>query len=225
MRRPGHPFIDDHCAEIRRLMPNQAIRLVFDVGANVGSTVANYLRNFETARIIAFEPIGPTYARLVSRVGTSPRVCCMNFALGSRTGTCVVHHQRHAGLNSLHEPINIPDPACQTSETVTVMTLDQIVSLNQTEHIDVLKLDTEHFDLEVLHGAARTLAEDRITFVYSEVTFNHSDQRHTYFTALADFLERYRFTALGFSEHIYQSPPDTLDHCNALFAHRSLLAP
>lgn len=219
------PVIADHCAEILRLASGRAVRLVFDVGANIGSTVLNYLRCFESARVIAFEPVGSTYTRLISKVGASSRVCCMNLALGPEPGECLVHHQRYSALNSLHGPINVPEPACPKSELVQVTTLDEIVRLNQTEHIDLLKLDTEHFELEILRGAARTLAEERISFIYSEVTFNLGDERHTHYAELSDYLENYGFHAVGFSEHIFDGEPGRVDHCNALFAHRHLPAP
>ena len=216
------PVIADHCAEILRRLPGSEVRLIFDVGANVGLTVNNYLRRFTSARIIAFEPVGSTYSQLISRVGASTRVCCINLALGFTPGEHVIHHQKYSGLNSLHGPINVPEPACQTSELVDVTTLDEIVRLNHTGHIDLLKLDTEHFDLEVLHGATKTLTQERIAFIYAEVTFNCGDQRHTQFTELAHFLECYGFSALGFSEHIYDPKLERIDHCNALFAHHSI---
>lgn len=216
------PVIEDHCAEILRLASGRTVRLVFDVGANIGTTVVNYLRRFESARIIAFEPVGSTYTHLVSNVGASQRVCCMNLALGAEPGECLVHHQRYSTLNSLHGPINMPEPACPTSETVQLTTLDEIVRLNETEHIDLLKLDTEHFDLNVLRGATKTLVEERLSFIYTEVTFNAGDQRHTHYTELSSFLEKYSFAVMGFSEHIFDGEPGRVDHCNALFAHHSI---
>lgn len=213
------PATPDHCADIRSRATRHPVQLIIDVGANVGVTVRNYLRQFETARVIAFEPIQTTFATLQANLRGACRVCCVNLALGCLPATVRVHHQHHPAMNSLHPPINVPPPDRQTSELVNVITLDQFVRDNQIEHIDVLKLDTEHFDLEVVQGGQRTLAERRVSFIYSEVSFEPKDQQHTNYAHLAGHLAAHGFELIGFYEHVFRPNSDVVDHCNALFMH------
>src|SRR5262249_33156474 len=43
-------------ADYRRKFPNKRIRLIFDVGANVGQSVVEFKRDFPSAVILSFEP-------------------------------------------------------------------------------------------------------------------------------------------------------------------------
>ncbi len=208
----------DHCTEIRRRSGDCQIELIVDVGANVGETICRYLTNFEHAQIIAFEPVQKTFAALQSKVGSNPRVCCMNLALGAIPGAALVHHQPYSGLNSLSPAINTEHPDCGRSEMVTVTTLDRIVQDNDIKHIDLLKIDTEHFELEVIRGAHQALLERRISFIYAEVSFNPEDKRHTLFSELDECLGRYHFQQVGFFEHMFCPASSRVEFCNALFA-------
>lgn len=51
---------ENYCADIQRLMYAKPMRVVFDVGANVGQSTKRFLDWFPDARIFAFEPVTPT---------------------------------------------------------------------------------------------------------------------------------------------------------------------
>ena len=56
-------------------------------------------------------------------------------------------------------------------EGITVTTFDQFTSLRAINHVDLLKIDTEGYDINVLRGASEMLRKGAITFVYVE--FHH----------------------------------------------------
>ncbi len=207
-----------HCAEIRRRVGDRPVKLVVDVGASIGGTVRRYLSEFEHAQIIAFEPVQGTFTELASNVGGCNRVCQMNLALGASQGVVELYHQPDHAMNSISPTINTEHPDCGGSEMVTVTTLDRIVKDNNIQHIDVLKLDTEHFELEIIQGADQTLGERRVSFIYAEVTFDREDQQHTLFSELKQCLDQYDFQHLGFFEHFRTASERGLVFCNALFA-------
>jgi hypothetical protein len=53
---------------------------------------------------------------------------------------------------------------------VECTTVDAFCSAHAINHIDILKIDTEGFELQVLTGAASMLAKKAINFVYFEFT-------------------------------------------------------
>lgn len=212
----------DHCEDILRLAEGRPIRTIVDVGANVGETVNRYVQTFSEALVYACEPVWQTFLTLARNSGSHRRVHCLNTALGSAPGTATLHHQRFSGQNSLHAPINKPDPACPTSEEVTITTLDQIAVDLQLRHIDLLKVDTEHFEVEVLRGARRCLRENRISFIYCEVTFLSAARQNTPFSELESFLVPAGFRLVGFYEHFYHPQSGVCEFCNALFVHESV---
>jgi hypothetical protein len=55
---------------------------------------------------------------------------------------------------------------------VEVRTLDDYAEVNGVRSIDILKSDTQGFDLEVLKGARSLMAANRIHMIYMEIIFS-----------------------------------------------------
>lgn len=159
-------------------LPLAGVECVFDVGANVGDTAVRFAEAFPDATIYAFEPVPSTYEKLLGRVGEHPRVRTSALALGARSGEVTLHLfdgsvfasavNRHAMMST------------DTSVGVTTVPMDSIdawCSARAIDRIDLLKVDTEGFDLEVLRGAEGLLRRGRIGFVYFEF-FRVVDGRH-----------------------------------------------
>jgi hypothetical protein len=70
---------------------------------------------------------------------------------------------------------------------VEVVTLDDYCRDGSIERIDVLKTDTQGFELEVLSGAAQLVAERRIRLVYAELIVSNM------YVGLPPFDEVYRY--------------------------------
>jgi trans-aconitate methyltransferase len=51
------PFGEDMFVDLQRLFDKNEVKVVFDVGANVGQSCIQYLQNFPVAKIHSFEPI------------------------------------------------------------------------------------------------------------------------------------------------------------------------
>ena len=55
----------DHAVDIGRFRKDsKQVRIIFDVGANIGQTALSYLKNFPDAEIFSFEPISETFQQL-----------------------------------------------------------------------------------------------------------------------------------------------------------------
>ena len=60
--------------------------LLFDVGANVGQTVGDFLSVFRDPRIWAFEPSPASFARLSEAYQSRPGVILEQVAMGAQAG-------------------------------------------------------------------------------------------------------------------------------------------
>ena len=93
---------------------------------------------------------------------------------------------------------------------------------NNINRIDLLKIDTEGFELEVLQGAGKMLDDGSISFIYAEVGFQSQNTRNTGFKELIHFLEPKGFLFYA----LYQLDAhdwNTGNHLgNALFVHRNI---
>jgi FkbM family methyltransferase len=146
--------------------------MVFDVGANEGQTVETIKVNWPGAAIHAFEPGPETFARLQHHASRFEGVTLNNAAVGSATGTLTLIENSQSEMSSFL-PLGPSGWGAELRRTpVQVVTLDDYCARHGVDVIDVLKCDTQGYELEVFRGADRLMSEGRIRLVYFEVTFN-----------------------------------------------------
>ena len=169
----------DHLDDIFRIVgdPNR-VREVFDVGANVGCTANTYAQAFPKSRVFAFEPVLESFNKLEKNTRTNLRIVPNHCALGNFNGvtSCTLHDdsRNNSLIKGLKDHLHANS---NRSEEVSVFTLDSVKEKLGVEIIDLLKIDTEGFDLAVLEGASETLRRREVNFVYCE--FHHLLRRES----------------------------------------------
>lgn len=190
---------------------------VFDVGANEGQTVEQVREAFPRATIHCFEPVQATFERLRRRVAPLG-VHCVQKAVGRTVGEATIHVAKNSLTNSL-----VNKPFDSSEQRVEVTTVDAYAAERGIGSIDLLKVDTEGFDLEVLAGAGRFFAERRVKFVLIEAGFHFDGNAHVPYERLHECLASHGFELLGF---YHQTPcwsgANRLRFADALFAHASM---
>jgi FkbM family methyltransferase len=145
--------------------------VVFDVGANEGQTIRRYRSVFPEATIHAFEPGQVAYQRLTEQFASMPKVILNHCALGSEPGSKLFHENEMTDMSSFLATGREGWGATRRDIEVNVETLDRYCRDHSLATIDILKSDTQGYDLEVLRGASTMLTEGRIRLVYLEITF------------------------------------------------------
>ena len=161
-RSPGS--LEGH---LYRLLPSLAVNCVIDVGAHYGE-YATMLRHEigYRGRIVSFEPVSDSFAKLQRAKGHDPLWRGERHALGSENSSLEINLFSASDLNSLR-PLTAFASEWQSTatqvrgkETVSVKRLDDVIQ-RCTEGIlnprVFLKLDTQGYDLEVLKGATNSL--------------------------------------------------------------------
>ncbi len=207
-------------ADIHRYSP-QPIRMFFDVGANIGQTTQEVLEWFPEATVFAFEPIAPTYRKLRERFASVTRVQCYEVALGASNGETTVYLKGDSQQNSLNPHLNAPT---ENAQKVIIESLDYFAQQHAIDFIDVLKMDTENFEIPILKGGDSLLKNQKVGFVYAEIGLSASDHLHTPLQELSEMLGDYGFELMGIYERLYHHlKPRVRSWANALFIHRSML--
>ena len=205
------------------------LECVFDVGAHVGQSAAEFLDAFPLARIHSFEPAAASYEELRKLAGRHSRVTAVNAAVGDREGDAAFFINKLSVTNSLLKPsagatdFLVTADGLDTREEVTVrlLTLDSYCAAQGIERIDLLKLDTQGYELRVLDGARSLVERHAIPLIHLEVCFVRFYEHQPLFPEVYQYLydRDYRLVWLYDSSfHLYLYAVAA----NALFVHRSL---
>jgi FkbM family methyltransferase len=160
-----------HLNDIARLAAawHIPIATIFDIGANNGSSALEFAARFPTARIFSFEPHPTTYAQLTAVTSGNPRIHITNSAVGATPGTLLMSVYTESRVNTLKPSFHEPGRFQPTTPVdVPVTTVDTFCTQHAIEAIDLLKIDTEGFDLHVLQGATGILQRGAVRFIYVE---------------------------------------------------------
>lgn len=218
------PIGTDLGVDLSRRLGLPPLKLIFDVGANIGQSIKFFKRIAPRAKIHAFEPVGETFKNLSLNYGRDPDCILENFALGRRPELRTVRlFEGPSELNSIDPArMNVAEDAKE--EEINVRTLDEYVSASGINSIDLLKIDTEGHELCVLEGGHTSLSSGLISTIYSEVGFMKTDKQHTLFTDLNDFLESRSYHFFGLYDLSLDSWRAGDYYGNALFVRSDILS-
>jgi FkbM family methyltransferase len=189
--------------------------IIFDVGANIGQSAIWFSKSFPHAQIYAFEPLPAVFRRLKREVAGRRGIEALNLACGESSGPIRIG----AISSELIQTVQVlsKDLADPDGDEIMVTTVDSFCEERRIRSIQILKTDTEGYDLDVLRGAARMLAAGNVDYILSEATIVKTDLLHTNLFALQEFLERFGFTLHSLYDLHHSSDDGGLDYCNALF--------
>lgn len=143
--------------------------VVIDVGANIGVWSRELLAHRELSALYAFEAAARAFRMLQKNLESYPSVRCENVAVGAENGVAKFSEDL-GGQNSVVTALH----ALPTRRIVTVpiVTLDSWAERTGLTRLDLLKVDVEGSELDVFHGAERTLRRF-LPLVYFEYLADH----------------------------------------------------
>jgi FkbM family methyltransferase len=210
-----HPIKD-----MKRFLPDNH-PMIFDVGANEGQTIHVFHHQFPSSTIHSFEPSPETFKKLKERASSVANVHLWNCALGSAPGP-MTFLENSSSVMSSFLPLGKFGWGTITKKTlVEVKTIDQFCRDESVERIDILKSDTQGYDLEVFKGAERTIRENRIGLIYFEIIFCDMYKNLPSFSEVYDFLTGRGFLLVSFYQFHYQE--QLASWTDALFVHKSYI--
>jgi FkbM family methyltransferase len=193
-----------------------ATPVIFDIGANIGQSSIWFAKSFPKARIYAFEPVPSVFKRLAREVAGVRGIEALNLACGERSGRIRIP----ALTSDLIQTVQVLSKDLDVGadgDDIIVTTVDAFCGDRRIPSIQILKTDTEGFDVDVLRGATGMLNAGRIDYVLSEASIVTNDSYHSNLFALKDFLEPFGFTLHSFYDIHHAAADGGLDYFNALF--------
>lgn len=184
--------------DIRYLLNGKDLELVIDVGANIGQTVHEVLKYFPKTRIYCFEPVPSTFEELTEETRPYPNVFPFNIALGDEVSTLPMTARTLAQQNTLVFNADALKESNIEIIEVQVDTLDQFCLKEKINRINLLKIDTEGYEMKVLKGAEKLLSAGRIDYLIVECDFfKRSDQPHGDFVEILNYLQPLQYNVVA----------------------------
>lgn len=142
----------------RLIRPNMVF---LDIGANVGLFSMYLARKEPLCDVRAFEPCSSIFKVLTRNIlhNNIPNIRCYQMALGAYCGFAQlqINSRGKDGLNVITMPKR-KDCHIVGSETVSLNTLDKLITNRVLEKVDLIKIDVEGAELMVFQGAERLLS-------------------------------------------------------------------
>lgn len=134
-----------------------------DVGANCGAVTLVAASAIANGKIYAFEPGNTVRSRLQANIDLNPQlksvVQVVPFGLGLKTGKLLYYEdENYRGNGALFDSLGIP---------VDVISLNEWMSCEQIDRLDVIKIDVEGMEYDVMLGG-KLMLEKYHPIIYFE---------------------------------------------------------
>ncbi len=196
-----HSFWDD-------IAKPRGIKTILDIGANDGSFARRMRKEFPSAQIVSFEPLGDAYQALTERMRGDTKFQAYNLALGENSGESVIHRSASnpssslLPMGALHKKL-YPKSADHTEEKITLARLDDTLRGVSLEKPILVKIDVQGFEASVIRGGKEVLSKADIILVENSFVSLYDGQ--ALFGEIHDLLKNLGFSYRGRSETHYNT--------------------
>jgi FkbM family methyltransferase len=181
--------------------------VLLDVGAHKGETISNFLKNFKIKNIYSFEASKNTYQVLESNVDRIRNVYkdsnieIFNFGVGNSVESKIFYELPDSNSSTF----NLIDQKSSyfkrknkilsyffkkkfniKKNYISQIKLSQFIKNKELIKIDILKIDTEGYELEVIKGLEEKIKI--VNFIYFEHHYDNMIKKDYKFSEIHDFL-------------------------------------
>ena len=200
---------DDIAAYIAERLPQAEMKILFDIGANVGWFTTQFLKAYADCQCYLFEPVTANFEEIRTTLGRFPetnpfsRTKCFRVAMGLTAERSRVTAVPGVTVNKI-----VGDrPSLEPVEDVDIITGDAFCAEHQIDRISFLKIDTEGYDLKVLLGFAGMLSQERVDFVQVEAGLIAGNELHVPIAAFEAILNNFGYRLFRYTNQASRSVP------------------
>jgi FkbM family methyltransferase len=212
-RQPADAFSD-----MRRLLPGKTAPVIFDIGANVGQTAQKFRAIFPASVLHCFEPGIGSFNTLQSNFAGKTSIHVWPFAIGSSARRQEFLENTEPDMSSFLELGATGWGEVKNRALVDVTTIDQFLGEQNIPTVDILKSDTQGYELEVFKGAEEAMRANRVGLVYFEFIFSEMYRGLPRFDDVFRFLTDRGFLLVSIYDIHHQR--GLADWANILFVNR-----
>ena len=176
------------------------IKMVLDIGGNVGrfSKTIEYL--FPEAKIIAFEPLPSCHDKMVTLMGDYQRFSSYNVGLGDEESVMEMEESNHNPSSSLLPMGEIHKDAFPFAKggkkkKVAIRRLDNMEAELNMEYPMMIKVDVQGFEAKVIAGGTNVFSKAKILLL--ELSFQELYQGQPFFDDIYEMIKPMGFKFYG----------------------------
>ena len=192
---------------------NKKELVIFDVGANDGSSIKRFLKRFPESSIYAFEPTKHLFDKIYKQFH-SDKIKVFDYAIGESEENRDFYHHDYHEINSFYPMIDNSKYKIQRTKKINeneilkskvqVIKIDSFVKKNNVKNIDILKIDTQGAEAEVLAGASEILNNKKVQIIELEHILGFAHKIESSFFKLERVLNKnkYKLIAIEHADNI-----------------------
>lgn len=169
--------------------------VVLDVGTNVGETLLNFAKLVGSGGFVyGFEPDEKNFSNVEKNIGLNDFANLHVFNLGVSDQKATVKLYRVDPHNLGMNRILSEDEARRFDDytTIETETLDNVIAENNINHVDVVKIDIEGYEMHALRGAEKML-ERFHPHLFIEVGYSRLIKNGTSPTEMISYLQQFGY--------------------------------
>ncbi|HLF51227.1 FkbM family methyltransferase [Flavobacterium sp.] len=176
--------------------------MIFDIGANQGQTIEKIKSIFPESNLHSFEPSKRSFKILKEQFGQVKKIVLNNQAVGSEKGSLEFNEYSWSHISSFLRRAFTQSEIID-NYLVDIITVDAYCEENNIYNINLLKTDTEGYELNVLKGASKMLDENKIQFIFVEIFFYENYIGQSSFGDIYNYLSEKGFNMVRFYDVEY----------------------
>lgn len=193
------PFGIEWYRDIQFFPNGRNLEIIVDVGANIGQTARQVVDIFPKSHIYCFEPIPSTFQELLLHTRPFAQITAINAALGDQITKAPMTAKPLAQRNTLVFTQDELESNKWETTLVDVNTLDNFCDYNKIHRINLLKIDTEGYEMKVLQGAEQLLSSNCIDYILIECDFfPRKNDPHGDFFEITNYLQTFNYHIVAF---------------------------
>ena len=199
--------------------------IIFDVGANCGQSLIRFKNYFPKSIIHAFEPVKECFNILQTNF-KNPKIILNNYALGD------TFSKKNFNINKLSYTSSFlknnssykEKHLYEKKKTIKqkIIKLDDYIKKKGIKKIDILKIDTQGYELRVLKGASENLKKNIIKFIEIEIILGNSYLGKPSFSKIDSFLSKNNYSLYALNEFVINEENGQLEFFDALYKKTNL---
>lgn len=176
-----------------KLLPEDAI--VFDIGANIGTTSLRYAKKCSNGTIYSYEPDEINFKRLQENIklNAAKNIVVNNLGLGEKDEEVKLYRvsPTNPGMNRILETNEAGD---FDFTTIKIKTLDsEVFEKQRLNKLDAIKIDVEGFEYRVLKGGSKSLETFKPVLFIELIDSNLKENGSSATNLVAELIENYSY--------------------------------